>query len=136
MSKFEKKAKCPKCLPDVAGAYFKADFVGEGKSEWVCNNCGYRTPRRTNKPSGRITPSQKRVIDLLTSYGWTLETKMIGSAVWVSGRKDRSNPGMNLIAGDSFYGTIGTRGAISLTLQRIGKDVSIDDDIGMSVYLK
>lgn len=132
MSRYEKRAKCPKCLPDIAGAYFKAD----GTTEWVCTNCGHRMPRRVNNPVPTVTPSQERVLVRLRSFGWAIETKMIGRSVWVTGSKDRGSVGMNLIAGDSIYGKIGPRGSFEIKLQRLGADKVLTDDIGLEVYLK
>jgi hypothetical protein len=134
-----KVAKCSRCLPDLKGAILEAglDFSESGDlvKIWECRNCGNKTPRKTLSPKAKITPSQQKVIDRLTAAGWILETSFIGRKVWVSGKKDRGSMGMNLIAGDSFYGTIGAAGSFSLKLQRLGGEVEVDDDTGIYVYL-
>lgn len=114
MSKFEKRAKCPKCLPDIAGAYFTATYgpkTAYGTLDlWKCNNCGHTMPRRVNKPTEKITPSQQRILDKLTALGWNLTHKFIGRKVWVEGKCDTC-----WLFGDTFFGTVGPRGDVKLT---------------------
>lgn len=129
-----KCAKCPKCCPD-GGAIFRATWEGES-DVWQCMNCGYTTKRYSIKASGTQTESQTHVIERLKRAGWDVSVEMIGRNVFVKAGKDRGSVGMNLIAGDSLYGTIGVRGAFKLTLQRLGTNPVITDDIGFSVYLE
>lgn len=136
MASYKKKAKCPQCLPDIAGAIF-TKRMGEDGWYWECNNCHHKAKCQKHKPTQKVSQSQQKWLDLLTAKGWTLETNWVNSSgvLWVVGKKDRGSVGMNLIAGDSFYGTIGSKGKLKLTLQRLGKDVVITCDIGISVYL-
>lgn len=111
MSKFKKTAKCLNCCPN-GSAYFTAIWSDEdtGFDMWQCNNCGHRMPRRVNKPTEKITPSQQRIIDKLKSLGWNLTTKFIGRKLWVEGKCETC-----FWFGDTFFGTVGPRGDIKLT---------------------
>lgn len=124
-----KRGKCPTCLPDSPGAIFSA----YGSEEWQCNNCGHILKRRKRKaPSGKPTASQARMIERLKRFGGEQEVKFIGRKVWISGK---NYDGRNMYMGQSYFGTIGPKGAIKLKLQRIFKDVDITDMIGVQVYL-
>lgn len=129
-----KHGKCPHCLP-TGGAILTATYDDDFGKVWKCNNCGVTQSRRTNSPTLKVTPSQKAVIERLQRAGWELETKFIGRKVWVVGKKERGNVLANLYSGDSFYGTIGPRGAFSLKLQRIGGEKLIESEIDICVYL-
>lgn len=128
-----KIGKCPTCCP-TGGAILKATYDDDNKV-WQCMNCGVEQPRRVNKSSGEMTPSQQAVVRALEAKGWKVETRMIGRNVFVKGDKDRGSPALNLFSGDKLYGKIGVRGSFELTLMRFGPDVKITDDIGISVYL-
>lgn len=125
-----KKTACPVCCP-TGGAYFRP----HGSTEWRCENCGHTTPRRTIKPTGRVTRSQQRVIDKLRGQGWLVKTEMIGQRVWVTGERDLGNPGQNLLLGTTFYGTVGPRGRVRLDFHRFGDSKTITDDVGIEVYM-
>lgn len=133
--KTRKTAKCPKCCPD-GGAIFRKTY-GISGWEWQCNNCGCVRPARKNKPTGRMTPSQKAVVAKLEAQGWTVETKIInnGPTWWVSATRDFGNPGQNLFLGTNVYGPIGPRGKFKLTLQRFGGEKVVTDSTGIYVYL-
>jgi hypothetical protein len=122
------KGRCRECCPD-GGAIFDR----WGANEKKCRNCGTVFPFRRIKPTGKPTPSQQRVIDLVTkTFGGELKTEIIGRKVWFS----THNPARHWISGDSLYGTIHPGGRFEITLQRIGGDVKITDTIGISVYLR
>jgi hypothetical protein len=129
-----KVGKCANCCPD-GGAIFRASWGDADERLWKCCNCGHTTKRYTIKSSGEMTESQTAVVKRLERAGWTITIEMIGRTVFVKGSKDRGSAGMNLIAGDSLYGTIGVRGAYKLTLQKFGGSIVITDEIGISVYL-
>lgn len=134
MSLLKKTAKCPSCLPDSAGACFTAVWSDEdsGLNTWECNNCGHRMPRRRNKPTEKITPSQQRVIDKLTEMGWKLEVTFIGRKVWISGKAET-----NWLFGDTMFGTIGPRGNFEFERQTpFIPAKKITDSIGLSVYFE
>jgi hypothetical protein len=127
------RGKCPNCCPD-GGACFELDYDYDTDSTVKrCQNCGHKLPFRRIKGTGQITPSQKKVIDRVTSaFGGTYEIKMIGRKVWLSGKNYEDR---NFITGDFYFGTIGPGGAFEITLQTIGNGVKITDDIGIKVYL-
>lgn len=135
MSTKTKRGKCAKCLPDSNGAILTASYRGDDRV-WKCSNCGHTTPRYSITPSNTITPSQKLVIERLERAGWTVAVEMIGRKVFVRGNNDRGSVTMNLFAGDSFYGTIGPRGAYEIKLQRFGGDKLIEDETRIYVYLE
>lgn len=116
MSKFRKVAKCPGCCPDIVAAIFKAtygpDKIGGSFDVWQCQNCNWQMPRRVNKPTEKITPSQQRVLDKLAALGWKLETKFIGRKLWIEGKCETC-----FWFGESMFGTIGPRGDFKLTRQ-------------------
>jgi hypothetical protein len=123
--KTRKIAKCAGCCPTEAATSFQA--IG---SEWVCDNCFHRMPRRINKPTPKITPSQKKVIDLLVSMGWTVKTEFIGRKVWITGEC-----GNRWYDGDRFHGTISPGGAYELNATSFGKSPKITDRAGINTYL-
>lgn len=127
------RGKCPNCCPD-GGAEFKLEYDYDiDKIVKCCCNCGHKLPFRLVKPTGKITPSQRKVIDRITSaFGGTHEATLMGRKVWLSGKNYEDR---NFITGDSYYGTIGPGGAFEITLQTIGNGVKITDDIGIKVYL-
>lgn len=131
---FRKIAKCPSCLPDAAGAIFRRQMGNEGW-EWKCSNCHHIMPIRKITPSKEITKCQAEIIEKIKALGWAVETKMIGRAVWIQGKKDRGSFGMNLIAWDSIFGTISVKGTYKITLQRLGEPKIVTDSIGLSVWL-
>ena len=126
--------KCPKCCQD-GGAIFHLEYDFETKGTVKsCMNCGYKRPYRKNKPTGKETPSQKKVLGrVLAAFGGAIEKReMIGRKVFFSMvNRDRS-----MWVGDSLFGVIGPGGKFEITLQRIGSDAKITDDIGIKVYLK
>lgn len=133
MTRYRKVAKCPNCLPDVAGAIFNARMLETG-SEWVCANCNHKMPRRVNKPTKKITPSQQRIIDRLTAMGWRVtkvEMREYGRGIWIEAECDN-----NWMMGNKTYGGIGPRGSFKLHTTGIGSVREVTDDIGISVYLK
>ena len=138
MSKFRKIAKCPNCLPDVAGAIFRATYNDDfGPTDgplnaWKCCNCGHMMPRRVNKPTQKITPSQQEVLNRLTRMGWVLETKFIGRNLWITGKAET-----HWLHGDTMFGTIGPRGNFKLERQvPLIPAKKVTDSIGLSVYFK
>ena len=125
--------KCPNCCPD-GGAIFTVELDwdaidrGEDSEKRVkrCHNCGHKFPFRQ-------TPSQQRVVSqIVAAFGGTYEVKMMGRKVWLSGKNYEDR---NWITGDSYFGTIGPKGAFEITLQGYGKGTKITDEIGIKVYL-
>jgi hypothetical protein len=134
------RGKCPNCCPD-GGAIFTVERdwdkidqnIDDNSMIKRCHNCDHKFPFRQIKATGKITPSQQKVINRITSaFGGTYEIKMIGRKVWLSGKNYEDR---NWITGDSYYGTIGPGGAIEITLQRCGEGPKITDNIGIEVYL-
>lgn len=132
MSRFRKIAKCPNCLPDIAGAIFNARTSEVGQV-WVCANCNHHMPRRQNKPAKKVTPSQQRILDKLAFMGWRV-TKVtfmeFGRDIWIEAESDNS-----WVLGDRTYGSIGPRGSFKLHTTGIGSVKEVTDEIALSVYL-
>lgn len=127
--------KCPNCCPG-GGAIFRLEHDFETNATVKsCMNCGHKLPFRRVKPTGQPTSSQLRVLlQVKKAFGVEAckEISMVGRKVWFTMvNRDRS-----MFLGDSLFGTIGVGGAFEITLQRIGGDVKITDDIGIKVYLK
>jgi len=125
--------KCPNCCPE-GGAIFTLQYDFESDSTVKrCSNCGHKLPFRRIKATGKPTPSQQKVIDRIVGMGWVIEKQeMIGRKVWVTA----VHPGRSMWFGDSLFGTLGVGGAFELTLQKIGGDVKLKDEIDLNVYLR
>lgn len=120
--------KCPRCCPD-GGAIFSR----WGAEEKKCHNCHLVLPFRRIKPTGKPTPSQDRILaQVVQLFGGTPEIRMIGRTLWFS----LVNRERNWLLGDSLFGTIEPKGKFKITLQRIGGDKVLTDQIGLKVYLE
>ena len=127
------RRKCPICCPD-GGAIFTVQYDLDNDSTIKrCNNCGYKLPFRQVKPTGKLTPSQQKVIDRIVRMGWTIQIeRMIGRKVWISA----VNRGRSIFFGDSLFGMLGVGGSFEITLQKVGGDKKLRDDIDLGVYLR
>lgn len=135
------RGKCPNCCPD-GGACFTIELDwdaidrGEDTNRKVkrCNNCHHTLPFRRIKATGKPTTSQQRILDqVMDVFGGTIEKQeMIGRKLFFTA----TNPAKSMWTGNSLFGTIGVGGSFKITLQRIGGDAKITDNIGISVYLR
>ncbi len=123
--------RCPNCCPD-GGACFDRVFGDDGWAK-KCTNCFHIYPIRKAKKQTAPNATQGRVIARLVELGWNVtKQEMIGRKVWVAAE----HPTKNWLLGNTLFGTIGPAGAFKLTLQTVGKNPVITDDIGVNVYLK
>jgi hypothetical protein len=128
------RGKCPNCCPD-GGAVFHLEYDFETHAMVKsCMNCHHKLPFRKITPTGKATPSQEKALNrIMTAFGGEIERReMIGRKLWFSAK----NPQKSMFLGDSLFGTIGVSGKFEVTLQRIGGDAKITDEIGVKVYLK
>ena len=124
------RGKCPKCCPD-GGAIFSREYEPVGDTDkwhWVkkCRNCGFEKPiRKTNyKPDGPNAKQQRIITRIVEAFGGTHEVKMMGRRVWITAK---NYEGRKFFEGQSFFGTIGPKGALNITLQRPFGDAQIKD---------
>jgi hypothetical protein len=118
------RGKCPRCCPD-GGAYFRGGFNDEMEWGKVCENCGHWRPIRALRIPSRPNARQQRIIDRIVEvFGGEPEVTMHGRKAWLS---LRNYDGRKWHEGQSLFGTIGPRGAIRITLQRLFGDVRIRD---------
>jgi hypothetical protein len=127
------RGKCPRCCPD-GGAYFRGGF--NESMEWgkVCTCCGHWRHIRATRIPSRPNARQQRIIDKIVAlFGGRPELTMHGRKAWLS---PRNYEGRHWADGQALWGTIGPRGAIKLSLARLGDDITITDMIGVEVYLQ
>jgi len=112
MSKNTKLAKCPYCCPDVAGAIFERTWdLDRDERCWECRNCGtyIRANRRSEKPTTKMTPSQKHSFDLVLERFETPvieKQEFIGRKLWIQIKDENKF--------QSVSGTIGAGGKFNL----------------------
>ena len=128
------RGKCPRCCPD-GGALFDRAYDDEVKHLGKrCQNCGLWLPvRKTNyKPAAPNQRQQWTIEQLAEAFGGSCEVRMIGRDAWVT---LKNYEGRNFYLGQSAYGTIGPRGAFSITLQRPFGDKVCRDGFDIRNYL-
>lgn len=123
------RGKCPNCCPD-GGACFER----WGDTEKKCNNCGHVMKFRRIKATGKISPSQQRVIDRILGLGWKVEKQeFIGRKLWI----DFLHPTKDWMIGNRTYGTIGINGSFKLKIERpFVPEKTLIDNIDIDVYLR